>query len=64
MVVRQWNRLHGATATSFQSSRNIWTVFSYLGFGFEVVVWRQELDLMILVDPFQLGIFYDFVILS
>lgn len=39
-------------------------MFSYLGFGFEVVVWRQELHLMILVDPFQLGIFYDFVILS
>lgn len=41
----------------FQSSRITWTMLSDWLLGGPV--WRQELDFIIIMDPFQSGIFYD-----
>ena len=56
------NRLTRAvgTALSCRSSRCIWMAFSDIGSDFgDGPFWSQGLDSMILMGPFQLGIFYD-----
>ena len=61
-VLHQKADRHG---TSCRSSRCVWTTLSDIGFDFWVVgpVWSLELNSVILVDAFQLGIFYDSLLL-
>lgn len=53
-VVRYWNSLSGAVVTAPSwSSRSIWTVLRQMVWFLGGLVWRKELDLMILKYPFQ-----------
>ena len=61
-VVGPWNKLLRAVVMTpnCQSSRTIWRMVSKQRVGiWDHPVWSQELDLMILMGPFQLSIFYD-----
>jgi len=57
--VRHWNRLRRAVVMALNLTE-FKTMHLDVGFDFGGrVVWRQQLDSIILTSPFQLGIFYD-----
>ena len=64
---RGWSGLEGAaqgrgTALSCQSSKDVGTTASAIVACFlSGSAWSQELDSVILIGPFQLGIFYESV---
>ena len=63
-VVTHWNRLPRdvVTAPSLSEFRRVGTVLLVMWSEFlGRPVWCQELDSMIVVGPFQLGIFYDYL---
>lgn len=62
-VFSPWNRLPGKWSQyqTCQSSRSIWKMLLVTWFNFRCSVRSRDLDLIILVSPFQLEMFYDSV---
>ena len=59
VVGMEWAAQGSGHGPAYQSSRSIWTPLRHRVWILSDPVWSWELDSMILVGPFQLGMFCD-----